>query len=123
MEPKPIPETLFLLFCATVLEAGGDLLINKSLLTTNQTFQPILLVLGAIFLIAYGWQFNNSGVDYGFAAAIYSTMVFFSFQIVNSLTNTHRLPNTSTWIASIFMLAGGLIALAGKIQPKWWPFS
>jgi hypothetical protein len=102
-------KTLIFLSVATLFEAYGDAVIRRSL----TPFRLGTFLLGAALLTMYGLVFNKAPVDYGTAAAVYASMVFIAFQVVN-YTAFGQAPKLSTYIAGALMIAGGAVAYFGR---------
>jgi drug/metabolite transporter (DMT)-like permease len=103
----------FFLVLATALETGGDAIIRNALPSQSLPFRLGLFLLGALVLAAYGTTFNLAPIDFGTAAAVYSSMVFVTFQITNYVVY-RKAPTHSTWIAGLLIVAGGFIAYRGR---------
>jgi multidrug transporter EmrE-like cation transporter len=101
-------KTLIFLVVATFFETYGDAVVRRSL----TPFRPGIFLLGAVLLTTYGLLFNKAPIDYGTAAAVYASMVFIAFQIVN-YTAFGQAPKLSTYVAGALIVAGELSPTLG----------
>jgi small multidrug resistance family-3 protein len=104
------PVTLFLLFLAAVLEAGGDALVRTGLRSAVPRRIAFLLA-GAVVLFVYGCAVNTPRWDFGRLLGVYIVFFFVVAQLIAWLA-FRQLPSGGILVGGAFILAGGLIVFA-----------
>lgn len=100
-------KNILVLFCAALLEAGGDALVRVALHTSSALPRFLLFTLAAAVLFAYGYTVNTPSWDFGKLLGIYVVFFFVIAQIISWLG--FRQP------PSLPVLAGGLLILSGGV--------
>ena len=100
--------TLLILFCAAVLEAGGDKLINMGLQTNSLARRAALFGIGAVFLFFYGVTVNKPPWDFGRLLGTYVVLFFLIAQAI-ACYSAGALPSRPILLGGTLIVAGGLI--------------
>ena len=108
MDIKQTSWTLFLLFAAAVLEAGGDATVRMGLHASSNLVKAALFAAGGIVLFAYGYVVNAPPWDFGRLLGVYVVFFFVVAQLISWLV-FHQRPSTAVLIGGAFIIAGGII--------------
>ena len=101
-----------ILFCAALLEAGGDALVRAGLRSSATAARGTFFTLGAVALFAYGWTVNAPPWDFGRVLGLYVVFFFVVAQLI-SWFFFGQPPSRSVLIGGLLVVSGGLvIALA-----------
>ena len=98
---------ILVLFCAALLEAGGDAIVRVALHTSPGWLRVLLFGISAAVLFSYGWVVNAPAWDFGKLLGLYVTFFFVIAQLVSWLG--FKQP------PSIPVLTGGLLIVAGGV--------
>ena len=101
----PIP---LVLLVAALLEAGGDALIRKSLVSGAGPARIALFAAGAAVLCAYGTLLNLAPIEFGRVVGLYIVFFFLTWQVIAWFTFGAQ----PTWP----VLAGGALIVAGGLR-------
>lgn len=101
-----------ILFAAALLEAGGDALVRKGLLTSGAA-RGLFFTLGAIALFAYAYTVNAPTWEFGKLLGVYVVFFFLTAQLIAWLVFQER-PSNSILLGGAFIVAGGLIISSGS---------
>lgn len=99
--------TLFWLFLAALLEAGGDALVRSGLRSPGLV-RIALLFAGAVVLFAYGCMVNASHWDFGRLLGVYVAFFFIVAQLINWIA-FHKVPSSGVLWGGVCIVAGGVI--------------
>jgi len=99
---------LLLLVSAAILEVGGDALIRVGLRDRG----IVLLIAGAVVLVAYGFMVNLTKLDFGRLMGLYIVVFFIVAQGTSVLIFKERLP--------MGVIVGGSLVVAGGIVMACW---
>ena len=103
---------IMILFCAAILEAGGDALVRAGLRNSATGARTALFAFGAVALFAYGWTVNAPPWDFGRVLGLYVVFFFVIAQLLSWLFFGQP-PSRSLLIGEFLIVSGGLvIALA-----------
>jgi small multidrug resistance family-3 protein len=102
-----------ILFCAALLEAGGDALMRGGLHSASATQRGILLFAGALVLAAYGYTVNAPPWDFGKLLGVYVAIFFVIAQLI-AWFGFGQKPTHTVLLGGILIIAGGLIVSSGK---------
>jgi small multidrug resistance family-3 protein len=96
------------LFCAAVLEAGGDALMRFGLRSPTHARAAVFFAVGGLVLAFYGYVVNAPAWDFGRLIGVYVVMFFLVAQLI-------------AWIgfgqkpAPLVLLGGTLIVIGGCV--------
>ena len=93
-----------ILCLSAVLEVAGDVIVNKAL-GVHGVSRGILIVIGAVVLLAYSLLLNATGKDLGPMLAVYVACFF----VVAQLIDIYKAQSLPGWQS---IAATGLVALA-----------
>jgi small multidrug resistance family-3 protein len=96
--------TLILLILAALLEVGGDALVRGGL----QRRGALLMLAGALTLIAYGFMVNMTKLDFSRLMGLYIVIFFLVAQAVAVLA-FHEKPTTAIWAGGGLVVLGGIV--------------
>ncbi len=99
---------IFVLLCASLLEAGGDALVRGALRSSEGGIRVLLFVAGAAVLFAYGWVVNAPQWDFGRLLGQYVVFFFAMAQLIAWLA-FGQLPSRSLLIGGALIVSGGLV--------------
>lgn len=99
---------IMILFCAAILEAGGDALVRAGLRSPAAGARAAFFALGAVALFAYGWTVNAPPWDFGRILGIYVVFFFMIAQLI-SWSFFHQPPSRSVLIGGLLIVSGGLV--------------
>jgi small multidrug resistance family-3 protein len=108
-----LPLTLFILFVAALLEAGGDALVRKGLHASTAYARSVFFLFGALVLFAYGYVVNSPPWDFGRLLGVYVVFFFVAAQLISSLV-FQQVPSTTVLIGGLFIIVGGAIVSIGS---------
>ena len=97
-----------ILFLAAFLEAGGDAVVRIALRGHTGLGRGLLLVSGAVVLLAYAVAVNAPEWDFGRLLGIYVVFFFVLAQVISTVV-FHQPPDRSVLIGGILVVAGGLV--------------
>jgi len=100
--------TLFVLFAAALLEAGGDALVREGLQASTTVIRLTLFLAGGLLLFAYGYLVNTPSWTFGRLLGVYVVFFFLIAQFL-SWVIFHQRPTTAVLIGGAFIMAGGII--------------
>ena len=100
--------TVSILFCAAVLEAGGDALVRYGLSAPALPARLALFTLGGIVLFCYGYLVNTPGWDFGRLLGVYVVFFFLVAQAIAWLAYG-QLPSRPLLVGGALIVAGGAI--------------
>lgn len=97
-----------ILFLASILEAGGDALVRAALHRPGSSVRPVLFVLGAGVLFAYGWLVNAPPWDFGRLLGLYVVFFFLTAQLISWLVFGQP-PGRAVLLGGLLIISGGLV--------------
>jgi small multidrug resistance family-3 protein len=100
--------TLLVLFCAAVLEAGGDAVIRTGLHASTPILRGLLFLAGGLVLFSYGWVVNAPPWDFGRLLGVYVVFFFVVAQLISWFVFGQR-PGAAVLIGGAFVILGGLV--------------
>jgi drug/metabolite transporter superfamily protein YnfA len=106
------PVTLLILFVAAVLEAGGDALIRKGLLSPTQPGRFLFFLSGAFVLFFYGYVVNSPPWKFGDLLGVYVVLFFVTAQLISYFV-FGTAPGKALLLGGLFIVVGGLIISVG----------
>ena len=101
-------EKFLLLLVAAVLEVGGDALIRHGLKGGG----GLLMALGAVVLVGYGFLVNLTAIDFGRLMGIYIALFFVVAQLTSVLIFREKLAAP--------VLVGGALVVGGGLTMACW---
>jgi drug/metabolite transporter (DMT)-like permease len=107
----PIP---LVLLVAAILEASGDALIRKALFENSGLARILLVLAGAVVMLAYGTFLNLAPLQFGQVVGLYIAILFIVWQAINFLA-FGATPTVS------ILLGGSLIVVGGLLITYWKP--
>lgn len=105
--------SMFFLFLAAVLEAGGDALMRSGIHSVTATRRSLFFLSGCVVLTAYGYTVNAPPWDFGRLLGVYVALFFVVAQLIAWLAFAQK-PTTSVLFGGALILVGGLIVSLGK---------
>ncbi len=99
---------LALLIMAAILEAGGDALVRKGLITPRGVSRGMFFFAGAAALFAYGITVNLPRWDFGRLLGVYVAVFFVAAQVISYLA-FNQPPKTPVLVGGVLIIGGGLI--------------
>lgn len=102
---------ILVLFCAALLEAGGDAIVRVALHTSGGWQRVLLFCASAGILFSYGWVVNAPAWDFGKLLGLYVTFFFVIAQLVSWL-GFKQPPSTSVLLGGLLIVAGGVVIAA-----------
>jgi small multidrug resistance family-3 protein len=99
---------LLLLFCAAVLEAGGDALMRSGLHSATTSTKVLFFISGAAVLFSYGYVVNAPSWDFGRLLGLYVVFFFVVAQLISWLVFGQK-PGTPILLGGLFIVIGGII--------------
>lgn len=108
MDFKQTHITLFVLFIAALLEAGGDAIVRVGLHTSTTVSRMILFVGGGLVLFTYGYVVNAPPWDFGRLLGLYVVFFFVVAQAISWIV-FHQRPSTGVLVGGAFIVLGGII--------------
>ena len=100
--------TLFVLFLAAVLEAGGDALVRSGLRSPALPIRLAFFGVGGLVLFSYGYVVNSPPWDFGRLLGIYIVCFFVVAQLTAWLVFGQP-PGRPVLLGGAFVVAGGVI--------------
>jgi hypothetical protein len=104
---------IFVLFCAALLEAGGDAIVRVALHTAGGWQRVLLFIASAGILFSYGWVVNAPAWDFGKLLGLYVTFFFVIAQLVSWL-GFKQPPSTAVLLGGLLIVAGGVVIAASN---------
>jgi drug/metabolite transporter superfamily protein YnfA len=105
--------TIFVLFLAAALEAGGDALVRTGMQRNILGQRVALFVVAAMVLFAYGWTVNAPPWDFGKLIGVYVVFFFVIAQLISWLIFRHT-PSVTVLLGGALIIAGGLVVSTAK---------
>lgn len=105
--------TIFVLFLAAALEAGGDALVRTGMHRNILWQRVALCAVAAMVLLAYGWTVNAPPWDFGKLIGVYVVFFFVIAQLISWLIFKHT-PSVTVLIGGALIIAGGLVISTAK---------
>ena len=105
--------SMFFLFLAAVLEAGGDALMRSGIHSATATRRSLFFLSGCVVLTAYGYTVNAPPWDFGRLLGVYVALFFVVAQLIAWLAFAQK-PSTSVLFGGALIVVGGLIVSLGK---------
>ena len=102
---------IFVLFCAALLEAGGDAIVRVALHTSAGWLRILLFTASAGVLFSYGWLVNAPSWDFGKLLGLYVTFFFVIAQLV-SWVGFKQAPSIPVLTGGLLIVAGGVVIAA-----------
>lgn len=100
---------IFVLFLASLLEAGGDALVRSALKGQYQFVDRLgLFAAGAIVLFGYGLLVNAPPWDFGKLLGLYVVFFFVTAQLLSWLV-FGQVPTRAIWLGGALIVSGGLV--------------
>jgi len=99
--------SIFLLFIAAVLEAGGDALMRSGL-HASTPMKPGWFLAAALTLFGYGYLVNSPPWDFGKLLGVYVVFFFLVAQAISWITSGSK-PSSAILIGGAFIVVGGAI--------------
>jgi small multidrug resistance family-3 protein len=99
---------IVILFCAAILEAGGDALVRAGLRSSATGGRALFFMVGAVALFAYGWTVNAPPWDFGRVLGLYVVFFFIIAQLL-SWVFFGQPPSRSVMIGGLLIVSGGLV--------------
>ena len=107
-----LTKSLFLLFTAAVLEAGGDALMRCGLRTKTPTRLAWFLA-ATLTLFGYGYLVNSPPWDFGKLLGVYVVFFFLVAQAISWIFYNQK-PTSAIIIGGAFIVIGGAIISYGS---------
>jgi drug/metabolite transporter superfamily protein YnfA len=104
--------TLFVLFAAAVLEAGGDAVVRAGIHASNVMVRTLLLLAGGLILFSYGWTVNAPPWHFGRLLGVYVVFFFLVAQIISWVAFAQR-PTGPVLVGGLFIIIGGCVISLG----------
>jgi drug/metabolite transporter (DMT)-like permease len=100
---------VLLLLAASLLEAGGDVLVRMALKGQYQALGRLgLFAAGALVLFSYGWVVNAAPWDFGKLLGLYVVFFFVTAQLLSWLVFDQP-PTRGVWLGGALIIGGGLV--------------
>jgi len=99
---------MIVLFCAAVLEAGGDALIRMALRGPTLARTLLFFVCGGLVLTFYGYVVNAPRWDFGRLLGVYVAFFFIVAQLIAWIGFGQK-PTTMILLGGALIVAGGCI--------------
>ena len=109
----PYWAALLILLCAAILEATGDALMRKGIVSDALGRRSLLMICGGLILTAYGYVVNAAPWDFGRLLGVYVAILFAVAQVTAWILFGQR-PTVAMLTGGILIIAGGLVVSLGK---------
>ena len=100
--------TIFVLFLAAALEAGGDALVRVGMHRNILWQRVAFFLLAAMVLFTYGWTVTAPPWNFGRLLGVYVVLFFVIAQLISWLIFEH-VPSVTVLIGGALIIAGGLV--------------
>jgi drug/metabolite transporter superfamily protein YnfA len=104
---------MVILFCAAVLEAGGDALMRVGMRNANPLRSAAFFALGGVTLAVYGYAVNAPPWDFGRLLGVYIAFFFVVAQLISWVAFQQR-PSAMVLMGGILIVAGGCVVSLAK---------
>lgn len=104
---------MVVLFCAALLEAGGDALIRTGLRSPSHSHAAFFFVVGGLVLTFYGYAVNAPPWDFGRLLGVYVAFFFVVAQLISWLGFGQK-PTPAILIGGALIVAGGCVVSLAK---------
>lgn len=98
---------LLILFCAAVLEAGGDAIVRSGLQRAGMA-RALLMLAGGLVLFGYGWVVNSPPWDFGKLLGIYVVFFFVVAQAISWIFFKQP-PSAAVLLGGALIVSGGAV--------------
>lgn len=99
---------MVVLFCAALLEAGGDALMRMGIRSATPVRATIFFLVGGVVLGFYGYAVNVPPWDFGRLLGVYAVFFFLLAQVISWLAFGQK-------PTPMILLGGALIAIGGCV--------
>ena len=106
--PMTRSTAIFVLFCAALLEAGGDAIVRVALHTSAGWQRILLFTVSAAVLFSYGWVVNAPAWDFGKLLGVYVVLFFLVAQLLAKL-RFNQSPTLPIYVGGSLITTGGII--------------
>ncbi len=100
--------SILVLMLAALLEAGGDALMRIAIHTPSRYARPLLFLVAAAVLAAYGWAVNAPPWEFGKLIGLYVVFFFLIGQII-AWAVFKQPPSVHSAIAACLIVTGGVV--------------